>query len=64
MNQYNDNRIAFDLYGYAHWWWLRSPGNNTNMVAGISAGGILFLSGDASDEFNGGVRPALVLHLG
>jgi hypothetical protein len=55
-------RIALDSDGTAHWWWLRSPGFDSNLAACVDYGG------DFSSYGNGviliiGVRPALWLNL-
>lgn len=41
------------------WWWLRSPGNNPNCAAFVSASGYVFALGDFVYYNFGGVRPAL-----
>ena len=59
-DQYNENRIAFDLDGVARWWWLSTPGAG-NTFMGISSDGIIRVTGVPTDFSCGGVRPALWL---
>jgi len=47
-------------FGYtAVWWWLRSPGNNTNNAANVNNNGNINMNGNNVNNNNGGVRPAL-----
>ena len=44
----------------ASWWWLRSPGNNTNNAANVNTDGTLNVNGNNNvNNTSGGVRPAL-----
>ena len=43
----------------ASWWWLRSPGNNSNNAANVNADGKLNVNGNNVNNETGGVRPAL-----
>jgi hypothetical protein len=47
------------------WWWLRSPGHNSNEAAFVSGDGGVYVGGFDVLEFSdsGGVRPALWLEL-
>ena len=62
-DQYNNARIAVELNGNAHWWWLRSPGSNTYNAALVSDGGFVDVDGFLVSSVRGGVRPALWLNL-
>jgi hypothetical protein len=65
-NQYfaNDSaRVALDTGGNASWWWLRSPGGDSNDAARVLHGGVLYLGGINVSSASGGVRPALWLKL-
>ena len=44
---------------WASWWWLRSPGNNTNNAANVNNDGNVNINGNNVNNDNGGVRPAL-----
>jgi hypothetical protein len=59
----NSARVALDDKGNAAWWWLRSPGYDSNDVSDVSSGGYLYLSGYAIILSDEGVRPALWLDL-
>jgi hypothetical protein len=59
-DQYNDNRIAFDLDGTPQWWWLGTT-NTQGTFAGISSDGIIRLRGTPQGFPYGGIRPALWL---
>ena len=43
----------------ASWWWLRSPGNNTNNACNVNNDGNINLNGNNVNNTSGGVRPAL-----
>ena len=45
------------------WWWLRSPGYNSDFAAGVSRYGWVYSHGDDVYNSNDGVRPALHLNL-
>ena len=46
----------------ASWfWWLRSPGNNSNNAANVNDDGNVNVNGNNVNNNNGGVRPALPL---
>ena len=61
-DQYSEARIARNLENRAYWWWLRSPGWDSRMVAVVQPSGILRLDGGAVfADF--GIRPALWLYL-
>jgi len=62
-DQYNQQRIAYDKYGLASLWWLRSPGALTNLAITIYYVGDVYLIGADVDIDVGGVRPALWLML-
>ena|GEM_PF-5846270 len=47
------------LVAWASWWWLRSPGNNTNNAANVNNDGNVNVNGNNVNNDNGGVRPAL-----
>jgi len=59
----NDERVAYDTNGEAHWWWLRSPGQHDNFNANISINGTIMMQGISSDNQGGGVRPAMWINL-
>jgi hypothetical protein len=43
----------------ASWWWLRSPGNNSNNAANVNTDGNVNINGNNVSAESGGVRPAL-----
>ena len=47
----------------ACWWWLRSPGNNTNRAAYVIYDGFVRSRGSLVSPGRGGVRPVVVLRL-
>ena len=59
-DQYNSNRIATHN-GEAYWWWLRSPGYDSNSASSVGSDGGILMYGPYVDYF-GGVRPALWLN--
>jgi len=61
-DRFNSMRIAGDLTGNNPWWWLRSPGINSDLTAFVGSNGTVHVNGDYA-EFHGGVRPALWLTL-
>jgi len=58
-------------YGCAHWWWLRSPGQNNALAAiiksqggvGKYANGAISEAGERIIKDDGGIRPALWIKL-
>jgi hypothetical protein len=62
-DQYNAARIAKDAYGEACWWWLRSPGSNSDFAAYVNADGDVDVLGNLVYSTYGGIRPALWLNL-
>jgi len=47
-------------FGYtASWWWLRSPGNNSNNASNVNNDGEINTNGNNINNTSGGVRPAL-----
>ena len=48
--------------GYC-WWWLRSPGYDTNIAANVSSDGSVFNYGNSVHNSNGAVRPAMWINL-
>jgi len=64
-DQYNSARRAVDVNGWASWWWLRSPGDDSDSAAGVGVDGVVHVcGGDAGVTGAGGaVRPALWLNL-
>ncbi|MCL2080095.1 MAG: DUF6273 domain-containing protein [Oscillospiraceae bacterium] len=44
---------------WANWWWLRSPGNNSNNAANVNNDGNVNVNGNNVNNDNNGVRPAL-----
>ncbi|MDR2600599.1 MAG: leucine-rich repeat domain-containing protein [Oscillospiraceae bacterium] len=58
----NSERIALNSSGETSWWWLRSPGVNSDFAAYVYDGGDVGIRGDEVDG-NAGVRPALWLNL-
>jgi len=64
-NQYfsgNKTRIAVDSAGTASWYWLRSPGYETNYAAFVPNDGFINPYGNIIVNIGGGVRPALWLN--
>jgi len=57
-NVYDKSRTA-EFENETCWWWLRSPGNNTNRTAGIDDTGCISVIGTYGSSYNGGIRPAL-----
>jgi hypothetical protein len=53
-----DGRYSGDSVVWA-WWWLRSPGNNSNNAANVNDDGNLNVNGNNANNEEGGVRPAL-----
>ena len=58
-----NKEYAFDIEEYVkeyggRWWWLRSPGNGTDIAAYINSRGLLYTIGNNVDRASGGVRPA------
>jgi hypothetical protein len=47
------------LIVWASWWWLRSPGNNSNNAANVNDDGNVNINGNNVNNDSGGVRPAL-----
>ena len=43
----------------ASWWWLRSPGNNSNNACNVNENGNINVNGNNVNNNSGGVRPAL-----
>jgi len=63
-DNYNSTRIAKDSTGSSSQWWLRSSGINPLYVAYVDADGVIVVEGERFNASkNGGVRPALWLHL-
>ncbi|MDR2546298.1 MAG: DUF6273 domain-containing protein [Lachnospiraceae bacterium] len=48
-----------DTVVWACWWWLRSPGNNSNNAANVNNDGNVNVNGNNVNNDNG-VRPALL----
>lgn len=46
-------------FGYNGWWWLRSPGNNSNNAANVNNNGNVNRSGNNVNNNDAVVRPAL-----
>ncbi|MDR1135443.1 MAG: DUF6273 domain-containing protein [Clostridiales Family XIII bacterium] len=61
-DQYNNERVA-KYEDDGAWWWLRSPGFDSDYAAHVSNVGVLLLSGYNVLYDRGGVRPALWLNL-
>ena len=62
-DQYNLNQITKNLKGEACWWWLRSPGLNSNLATDVRGVGCLNLIVTYILNEPGGVRPALWINL-
>jgi len=63
-DEYNDNRIAYDMDSKVSWWWLRTPGNSEGDAAYIYIDGHIVVMGiytGYSGGGGGGIRPALWL---
>ncbi|MDR0474167.1 MAG: DUF6273 domain-containing protein [Treponema sp.] len=61
-NNHDGERLAKDGRGEA-WWWLRSPGCNSNYAVRVSVYGSASVYGYRVNLYYGGVRPALWLNL-
>ena len=59
---YNTERKALNKENVSSWWWLRSPGLDSNDAAYVNNDGSVGIYGDYV-YINGGVRPALWLNL-
>ena len=64
----SETRIATSLTSddtsqYSSWWWLRSPGDNSDSAAGVDYYGYALANGDYVDDGYDAVRPALHLNL-
>ena len=57
-DKYNSARTA-KYKNEASWWWLRSPGGNTNFAARVYDDGRVFVFGNFVAYDYGGVRPAM-----
>ncbi len=62
---YSEDKGCFvnEFYDDTCWWWLRSPGNDSNVAAGVDGGGSVFESGDHVSAGIVTVRPALWINL-
>jgi hypothetical protein len=58
----SQNRIAKFVQSDELWWWLRSPGDNSDSTADVSNGGGVNVNGNIVDD-DFGVRPALWLKI-
>lgn len=61
-DEFSQDRVAYNLYGDAQGWWLRSPGNQSTTAAFINYKGFVNVNGNHVQNW-GGVRPALWLKL-
>jgi hypothetical protein len=61
-NQYDVDRQIKEAENRA-WWWLRSPGSDSDSAAHVSNVGSVYASGNNVPRDSGGVRPALWLNL-
>ena len=52
-----------DFSKNVYWWWLRSPGYDSDSAAGVGSDGWVDDDGDRVDNRDDGVRPALHLNL-
>lgn len=55
----SDEARAAKFDGEIYWWWLRSPGSNTNRVTVVDHEGKAYNTGLYVNNDTGGVRPAL-----
>jgi len=64
-DQYNSNRIAYDIDGYTSWWYLRSPAFSI-ITAVVDNDGYIEIIGNSVNLNTdwGGVRPAVWVVLG
>jgi hypothetical protein len=63
-NTHDSSRKATNGKGEACWWWLRSPGDDSNYVASVVGDGCVRVLGIyVFDNYYGGFRPALWLKL-
>ena len=61
FNRASDRMLSYA--GMACWWWLRLPGDFSDLAAYVSVGGRVGVSGYYVNYGSGGVRPALWLNL-
>ena len=62
-DEYNSARIATNKEGTPMWWWSRSPGNRTRLMAGVDVAGNIYMAGMYANNYGGGTRPVLWLNL-
>jgi len=62
-DQYSEVRLAQNPAGWASWWWLRSPGDDSSSAAIVRLDGDISLIGRGVNNTGCGVRPALWLRL-
>lgn len=52
-------KLPLELRKYANWWWLRSPGKDSDFAASVNTLGTVLYNGDAISSSRDAVRPAL-----
>ena len=62
-DKFNAARLATNERGEALWWWLRSPGLDSDHVVFVSSDGTMHVHGTPFINDPSGVRPALWLNL-
>ena len=55
---------AYNVSNGNCWWWLRSPGCDSDRAAAVDRDGSVYYLGDAVDDDYDAVRPALWIDLG
>jgi hypothetical protein len=63
LNDENNSKRVAKYKGQAWWWWLRSPGYDSDRAAHVYSDGALYVLGYSVNIEEGGVRPALWLNL-
>ena len=59
----DEDRIALDLQGEAHWWWLSTPGYGESNVTTVHHEGDIYLRGSDISYADCGVRPVMWLKI-
>ena len=62
-NSHDEKRVGRDNEGYTSWWWLRTPGDDGSSASLIDSYGKGDVEGQYVNSSNGGIRPALWIHL-
>jgi hypothetical protein len=62
-DQFNSLRVAYDMYGFSHSWWTRTPGNSNTWVTFVGEDGRVDSFGTGVTNIALGVRPAMWVSL-